>query len=781
MYLLLLFLVKIIYSIIIILLSIIIMNIEYSKIYNININNKNDYVKDNIENIIIDFNMIKYIFNTVKNIDVKYYKYLNYLYFLITNTKKADTYNYDIYEKKNEIIINNDTYNILKNKFIIWPRNYPIFIVYSLQYNILNKCKNFLLITSNFNYVEAIKFYNNKSNITTLEYDSKYKKNNNIWLEDINLIKEKYKFKNYNFYSDIDKIINDDKIYDAFAFDLVFISQYNEELQDKEKFINVEKENLFLLDKVYQLFEKLKIGGIMLLSITTMVCKETLLLLQSFSLCFEKCQIFSSRYLFNHIKFPILIFINYKKQVKPLTYITTDFYNSIKEFYESQLDLFDNLIQKYNLILKNKDNQEFLLSMEYQNLAYSYEIAKFLKFDTYNVLDTDDKEKKNNIDANIYKIFIVSLRNLVLIDTNNTFTITNIEDKKNIFNKISKNKVSKNEFLIFFKNINNNLEDLYKRPVNTVELVINFLYLNNNIIKKNLLLYDINIIDNLVSIKWIQYYELLFNTKIFNQDDTTINIFIYGENAVTLTNVINFYNTRWNKNTVINFRLGSLLPNAVNIDKYHRVYSEYNDKWLFGDITNNKDIKKYHNICASSKLKMDWIIIDCNAENYYKENNDENENKLGIKKILFVLNNLKEGGDCIINLSLKYQSKLLIDMIYLLYNSFYFFKFYIENTDVSCNIYLICKKYKKILTQQQIDMLFKMDKEVSIITKYSNKFMIDYKNMLSYLSSIYINNLDNIKYYIDFWHVIKDENKIDLMNIITNKNNIWIKKYIQRN
>jgi len=508
MYLLILFLVKIIYSIIIILLTIIIiMNIEYSKIYNININNKNDYVKDNIENIIIDFNMIKYIFNTVKNIDVKYYKYLNYLYFLITNTKKADTYNYDIYEKKNEIIINNDTYNILKNKFIIWPRNYPIFIVYSLQYNILNKCKNFLLITSNFNYVEAIKFYNNKSNITTLEYDSKYKKNNNIWLEDINLIKEKYKFKNYNFYSDIDKIINDDKIYDAFAFDLVFISQYNEELQDKEKFINVEKENLFLLDKVYQLFKKLKIGGIMLLSITTMVCKETLLLLQSFSLCFEKCQIFSSRYLFNHIKFPILIFINYKKQVKPLTYITTDFYNSIKEFYESQLDLFDNLIQKYNLILKNKDNQEFLLSMEYQNLAYSYEIAKFLKFDTYNVLDTDDKddkEKKNNIDANIYKIFIVSLKNLVLIDTNNTYLITNIEDKKNIFNKISKNKVSKNEFQIFFKNINNNLEDLYKRPVNTVELVINFLYLNNNIIKKNLLLYDINIIDNLVSIKWIQ-------------------------------------------------------------------------------------------------------------------------------------------------------------------------------------------------------------------------------------------------------------------------------------
>jgi len=395
--------------------------------------------------------------------------------------------------------------------------------------------------------------------------------------------------------------------------------------------------------------------------------------------------------------------------------------------------------------------------------------------------DKDDKDKIININTNIEKIFIVSLKNLVLIDTNNIFTISNLESKSINLDKIIQNKKTINEFQPFFDKITNNLEDLYRRPVNTVELVINFLYLNDNILKKSLLLYDINVIDNLVSRKWILYYELLFNTKIFNQDDITINIFIYGENAVTLTNVINYYNTRWNKNTVINFRLGSLLPNAVNIDKYHRVYSEYNDKWLFGDITNNKDIKKYHNICASSKYMMDWIIIDCNAENYYKENNDENENKLTFKKILFVLTNLKEDGDCIINLSLKYQSKLLIDMIYLLYNSFYFLKFYVENTDVSCNIYIICKKYKKILTQKQIDTLFKMDKEVSIITKYSNKFEIDYKNMLTYLSSIYINNLDNIKYYIDFWHVIKDENKVDLMNIINNKNHIWIKKYIQRN
>jgi len=752
------------------------------KLYKININNKNSFIDDKIENIDIDFNKIKDYFNIMKNIDIKYYKYLVQTYFLQTNAIIENIYQL---EKMNIIKIDNTTYNILKNKFILWPKNILIFIPYQLFINIFNNCVNFLFITSNISFIEPIKFYNETSSITHLEFDS-YSKKEGGFKEEINLIKKNYKFNNYNFYTDIDKIFNDNKMYDAFVFDLIFKSQYTEDFNNKEKFINTEKENLFLINAAYKLLEKLKVGGSMLLSITTMINKETLLLLQSFVTCFKECKIIKLETIYTNIKIPVFIFINYKKQVKPLTHITTDFYNSIKEFYESELNIINDIIQKYNLILKNKDNQEFLLSLEYQNLAYSYEIAKFLKFDTYNVLDTadkDDKDKIININTNIEKIFIVSLKNLVLIDTNNIFTVSNLESKSINLDKIIQNKKTINEFQPFFDKITYNLEDLYRRPVNTVELVIDFLYLNDNILKKSLLLYDINVIDNLVSRKWILYYELLFNTKIFNQDDTTINIFIYGENAVTLTNVINYYNTRWNKNTVINFRLGSLLPNAVNIDKYHRVYSEYNDKWLFGDITNNKDIKKYHNICASSKYMMDWIIIDCNTENYYKENNDENENKLTFKKILFVLNNLKKDSDCIINLSLKYQSKLLIDMMYILYDSFYYIEFYIENTDVSCNIYLICKKYKKILTQKQIDSLFKIneDNTTSLISSYSDDFINYYKNMLTYLSSIYINNLDNIKYYIDFWHVIKDENKVDLMNIINNKNHIWIKKYIQRN
>jgi hypothetical protein len=767
-------------------------NINYNiyNTYNININTNNGYIKDNIENIIIDYNKIKDIFNIISNIDIKYYKYLIPSYFIQTNVKNEDIYTTNL----KKIIIGSTTYNILKNKFIIWPKHYYIFRTYSLLYNILNKCKNFLLITSNLSFIETIKYYNVNSNITHLEYDSKYKNFNKqgkvprIW-EDINLIKKKYKFKNYNLESDIDKIINDEKMYDVFGFDLVYISQYIEEFQDKEKFINTEKENLFLLNSVYKLLEKLKEGGIMLLIITTMICKETLLLLQSFALCFEKCKIFKFEQIYTFFKFPVFVFINYKKKVKSLTQITTDFYNCIKDYYESQLDILNDTIQKYNLIIKNKDNAEFLLSLEYQNLTYSYKIAKFLKLDTYNILDTADKDDKKdkiiNIDTNIEKIFIVSLKNLVLIDTNNIFTISNLESQNIIFDKIIQNKVSKNNFKHFFEKITNNLEDLYRRPANTIDLVIDFLYLNDNILKKNLLLYDINVIDNLVSRKWILYYELLYNTKIFNQDDATINIFIYGENVMTLANVINYFNTRWNKNTKINFKLGSLLPNTNNIDKYHKIYSKYNNKWFCGDITKNKDIKNYQKIC----LSMDWIIIDCTAENYYnkdnneKNDNDENENILGFKKILFVLNNLKKDGDCIINLSLKNQSKLLIDMMYLLYNNFFFLKFYIENTDVSCNIYIICKKYKKILTPKQIDTLFKIneDNTSSFISEYDDDFTTDYTNMLSYLSSIYINNIDNIKYYIDFWHVIKDENKVDLMNIINNKNHIWIKKYIKKN
>ena len=111
------------------------MNKEYSKIYNININNKNDYVKDNIENKIIDFNKVKNIFNKISNINDKNFKYLIPSYFIQTNAK-----NEDIYTTKNlnKIIIDNITYNILKNKFIMWPKNDLIFMTYQFFYKIFN-------------------------------------------------------------------------------------------------------------------------------------------------------------------------------------------------------------------------------------------------------------------------------------------------------------------------------------------------------------------------------------------------------------------------------------------------------------------------------------------------------------------------------------------------------------------------------------------------------------------------------------------------------------------
>jgi hypothetical protein len=255
------------------------MNKEYYNIYNININNKNDYIKDNIEDTIINFDKIKDIFNIISAINVTFHKYLIPSYFLQTNTKNEDIYTTNFI---NRIIIESATYNIIKNKFIIWPKNIFLFITMQNFNNIINKCKNFLLFTSNLGYIEPIKFYNEKSNITHLEYNSKFKhfnkqrKVSRIW-EDINLIKKKYKFKNYNFYSDFDKIINDEKIYDAFVFDLVYLSQYSEEFQDKEKFVNTEKDNLFLLNAA------IFIGEANILSVFPATLKSKCILLLSLS------------------------------------------------------------------------------------------------------------------------------------------------------------------------------------------------------------------------------------------------------------------------------------------------------------------------------------------------------------------------------------------------------------------------------------------------------------------------------------------------------------------
>jgi len=115
------------------------MNKEYNKIYDININNKNNYIKDNIENIIIDFNEVKYIFNNIIKFKKEYYRYLDVYYYLTTNLKTTNSL--ILY---NIIIDNNDSYNILKNKFILWPRNILVFVVYQLFNDIFKKCNNYI-------------------------------------------------------------------------------------------------------------------------------------------------------------------------------------------------------------------------------------------------------------------------------------------------------------------------------------------------------------------------------------------------------------------------------------------------------------------------------------------------------------------------------------------------------------------------------------------------------------------------------------------------------------
>jgi hypothetical protein len=55
------------------------------KTYKININTKNNFIKDNIENNIIEFNNIKDIFNNIKEINNIYYKNLFPIFFLRTN------------------------------------------------------------------------------------------------------------------------------------------------------------------------------------------------------------------------------------------------------------------------------------------------------------------------------------------------------------------------------------------------------------------------------------------------------------------------------------------------------------------------------------------------------------------------------------------------------------------------------------------------------------------------------------------------------------------------
>jgi hypothetical protein len=735
--------------------------------YNYNINNLNKSKKKYNKILkIINNNKFLKLYNKLISVDQEKYKvyineiqYLSIQYFKNTSSLKFDNRMVPYYDNK---------YNILKSKFICWDRNMSFFYLCKL-YEIC-KYDKILCLSKNHCLIESIKFYNKEIKITHLDID--YNQD-----ETINKLKTKmkeiYKYNNIK----LEEYNTDDK-YNIFLFDAIYKTIRKNFLLIPE----IEKENLYLIKKSYLLLKNLNKEGTFILYIYSALNEDTLLLLQNIGLCFKKINIIMLKSVYQeYLTYFSFIFIDFIGIQPPLKYLTSKFVKSMKKWYKI---LYKNVKEKYENYLIIKQNKEYLDNILYKNLITSYNTAKLLDFEVYDIKKNYDQD----LDKSIETLYTTELnKSLHSLYTFESGIYSKLRKHENIIININiNNKKIPQEIKHYVILKTNSTNHIDTRPIHIWDEVKKFIRYYEKTLNKELMKNGIKI-DNTtpVSRAWIKFYELLHETKIFNNIKGKIKIFHICEAPGTFIQATKYYLNKFNKDSEHEYDATTLNPKYGDKRSFSDSYGLMKRdpiKWTFGkddtgDITKEINIKYYKELCKNK----DWIIGDCGLAW------DEDSSPgilLYYSQILFILYNLKNDGGCVFKQILNIEYKIINDMIYLLFNSFEYVYFYKPTQNsFSGEFYIVCKNYNNIITDKQFDILFSLLtnpdlKKISIIEKYSDEFIYQYGDALNKIITNLNLTIDKQLFYTDFWSEITEEHKKEIKDKIHIKNQDWIDYYL---
>jgi hypothetical protein len=734
--------------------------------YIYNINNLNKSKKKYTKMIkIINNNKFLNLYNKFNSIDLEKYKiYMNENHYLIIeyyknkSSLKFDNRMVPYYDNKNII---------LKSKFICWDRNIIFFYLCKL-YEIY-KYDEVLCLSKNHCLIESIKYYNKKIKITHLDIDF----NENEIINKLKTkMKEMYKYNNIKL-----EDYNKNEKYNIFIFDII----YKSIRKDYSLIQEDEKENLYLLQKSYTLLTNLNNNGTFILFIYSALNEETLLLLQNIGLCFKEVNMNKYRaispHYFTYFSFTFIDFIGIQP---PLTYLTSKFIKSMKKWYKLLYRKAKERYEKYLIIKENFENKEYLDNILNQNLISSYHTAQFLDLKVYNI--------KKNYNEELHK----SLESLYAFETGIYSKLRKHTDINIDINITENNKLPKElKHYVKLQNISTNQID--RRPIHIWDEVKKFIRYYEKTLNKELMKHYIKIDNHTpVSRAWIKFYELLHETKIFDNIKGKIKIFHICEAPGTFIQATKYYLNKFNKDSEHEYDATTLNPAKGDKRSFSDSYGLMKKdpiKWTFGkddtgDITKEINIKYYKELCKNK----DWIIGDCGLA--WEPEDSSPGILLYYSQILFILYNLKNGGSCVFKQILNIENKIINDMIYLLFYSFehvYFYK--PTQNSFSGEFYIVCKNYNNIITDKQFDILFSLLtksenqnltdlKKISIIEKYSDEFIYQYGDALNKIITNFNLTIDKQLFYTDFWSEITEEHKKEIKDKIHIKNQDWIDYYL---
>lgn len=673
--------------------------------------------------------------------------------------------------------------SILKNKFICWDKN----IIFFLNLNLI-KDKSFykiLSISSNKCCIEAIKFYFKDAEITNLFFFSYTYENNTQIIA--NKIKENYIFDDISI-NDLHLLKN--KIFDFIVFDCVFRYPYKDiDFADYKAYTNTEKENIFLLNKIHDILKYMKKGGTLYILIPTLINQETLLVIQFIKQCFKKSKIIKIDDRLKKTEFFNFLFEDFIGIIDPLPYLSNKFMKSINKFYKKFFKDLEELELRYKMIVNNLDNKQYIKSIQIQNLAYSYKFAQDLGFDVYkNIVVDDSDESTYGIDIKKNDILQQSLQKMFSIDEGVYVVMRNRD--KNLFVNININDDTElPEQIVYYNKLQNiSIRQIDFRPTHLWDETKKFIRYYEHTLNVYLQNYKISIEKTKpVSRAWIKFYELLFVTKVFDNLKGYLKVFHICEAPGTFIMSTIYYLDRWNRNLKYEWDATTLNPRYLSkngIGDTYDLLKKYKDRWTFGfdgtgDITIEKNIKHYHEICKD----RDFIIGDCGLP----WGNDAIPGiVLYYCQILFILYNLKEGGGCIFKQILNYEHKIIVDMMYLLYYCFDIVKVYKPTQNsFSGEFYIVCTGYKRRLKDSDFDILFKiLDDKQNIYKKsilnqeYSKDFIYQFINVLDKIITNFNQAIDRQLFYADFWHLIQHEDRDEIKKYIDVKNKDWVETFL---
>ncbi len=653
-----------------------------------------------------------------KFFSIEYNKYNNNIFYILPSFKNLNEHNI-----LNSYIPLKET--IIKTRRITWP--YGVFFNILLVYLSFDKYKDSNSLLASANYGLAELFIINKYN----NFDHLYiNKSNNSHLYTIaKKLKITYIFNDYIYGIQLKKK------YKLMVFDLIIDRLIEKDLNNEIEFEKIleekEKSNLFLLEYLYIYLDNLEEDGELLLLIGLYFMEETLLLLESIFNCFESVKIYKTT--FNVANFPYAHCRKFKKKVKKQNQLSENFYNSITKLYTQSILSFNTHIYYNNYIINlviDKPYSDELKRIENKNLYISNEIAKYIGFETYLIQDNLNINLSNN------------LQNLFLMDQPLHTIIYNESTSNNYKIILNKNSIFE-ELKIIYKKYKKLQKQLGLRPATILQNII-----------KEIINYKQSIIE-------------IVNSKNTNKKDEITDIWIQ---IYELLQIINF--KELNKNPTIN-----LLHLCLNNDSIQAILFYVNkfmpDTKLNWNKLDNSDCESCNINDIKDSIYKNMNLIICN--------NIIDDIKIKCFNILYILYNLKQNGNCILNFVIPLKEKIIIDLLYLFYLSFEKVLVVkpIQNK-FDTNFYIIGVNYKKIITNfDDILNIFDSEKidQISIIDEYSNEFKYQFIKVINILTSIAIDNIDMQLFYTDFWNRLDDNIKGEINNTINIKNKNYIKKY----